>query len=263
MDVRLDQRTCIITGGSEGIGRSIALATAAAGARVAIFSRDKKDMEEVVSTIRSRGGDAAWFEVDVTHEKEIEVGVEQVLKRWGTIDCIVANAGTNGKWAPIETLTLDDWESTLRINLTGTYLTIRAAVPHMKQQKRGSICIISSVNGTRVFSNQGASAYASSKAGQYALGKMLALELAPFGIRVNVLCPGAIDTGIHEKTKRESLEEIETPANFPEGRIPLTHGSMPNADAVADVALFLLSDRASHVTGTPVWIDGAESLLQG
>lgn len=122
---------------------------------------------------------------------------------------------------------------------------------------------MSSVNGTRVFSNEGASVYATSKAGQLALGQMLALELASAKIRVNIICPGAFDTGIHEKTEKIDLESIDTPVEFPEGKIPLTRGKMGDPEEVAKLTVFLLSDAARHITGTPVWIDGAESLLQG
>ena len=90
---------------------------------------------------------------------------------------------------------------------------------------------------------------------------MLALELANFKIRVNVICPGACDTAIHDKTKRFDLEEIDYPAEFPKGNIPLTHGDMGRPRQVAQLAAFLASDAASHITGTPVWIDGGSSLL--
>lgn len=125
----------------------------------------------------------------------------------------------------------------------------------------GSIVIMSSTNGTRTFSNEGASAYAASKAGQYALAKMFTLELAPFKARVNVICPGAIKSEIHDKSEREDLEEIETPVEFPEGQIPLTGGKMGSPEQVAHLTAFLLSDLASHITGTPVWIDGGQSRL--
>lgn len=92
---------------------------------------------------------------------------------------------------------------------------------------------------------------------------MLALELAPSGIRVNVICPGAIESNIHEKTERHDVEELGTGVEFPEGKIPLTGGAMGTPRQVAHLAVFLVSDLASHITGTPIWIDGAQSLLQG
>jgi NAD(P)-dependent dehydrogenase (short-subunit alcohol dehydrogenase family) len=122
---------------------------------------------------------------------------------------------------------------------------------------------VSSINGTRVFSNTGATAYSATKAAQLAMGQTLALELAQWKIRVNVLCPGGFDTGIHAKTKKRDLETIEAHVEYPEGEIPLTHGEMGDPVQVANLAAFLASDAALHITGTPVWIDGGQSLLMG
>jgi NAD(P)-dependent dehydrogenase (short-subunit alcohol dehydrogenase family) len=132
----------------------------------------------------------------------------------------------------------------------------------MKQQG-GSIIITSSVNGTRMFSNTGASAYATSKAGQVAFAKMMALELAKHKIRVNVICPGAIETEIDDNTKHENLEAIQEPVEYPEGSIPLTDGNPGSSEQVADLVYFLASDASNHITGTEIWIDGGQSLLQG
>lgn len=123
--------------------------------------------------------------------------------------------------------------------------------------------ITSSVNGTRMFSNAGATAYAASKAGQVALGKLLALELAKDRVRVNVICPGAIETRIDENTEERDLVAAQEPAIYPEGKIPLTDGRPGTPEQVAQLVLFLASDAASHITGTEIWIDGGQSLLQG
>jgi NAD(P)-dependent dehydrogenase (short-subunit alcohol dehydrogenase family) len=119
------------------------------------------------------------------------------------------------------------------------------------------------VNGTRMFSNTGATAYAVSKGGQVVLTKMLAVELAKYKIRVNVICPGAIDTDIEENTEQENLEDIRLPVEFPKGMIPLTGKEPGTSMQVAELALFLASDASSHITGTEMWIDGGQSLLQG
>lgn len=123
--------------------------------------------------------------------------------------------------------------------------------------------IVASVNGTRMFSNSGASAYATSKAGQVAFGRMIALELAKHRIRVNTVCPGAITTHIDENTNRQDLDEAREPVIFPEGEIPLTNGKPGSAEQVAQLIWFLVSDLADHISGTEVFIDGAQSLLQG
>lgn len=127
----------------------------------------------------------------------------------------------------------------------------------------GSIVVTSSVNGTRMFSNTGASAYAATKAAQAAFARMIALELAPRNIRVNTICPGAIESSIDENTVHRGLSRVRTPVKFPEGQVPLTQGKPGRAEDVARLVAFLFSDDASHITGTEVFIDGAQSLLQG
>ena len=186
----------------------------------------------------------------------------EVVEKLGTLDVVFANAGVNGVWAPIDELAPEEWEKTIAINLTGTFFSIKAAVPHMKE-RGGSIVVTSSVNGTRMFSNGGASAYATTKAGQVALTQMLAVELARHRIRVNVICPGAIETEIEESTEKRDIEEAKEPVEYPEGEIPLTDGKPGSAEQVAKLVLFLASDESDHITGTPVWIDGGQSLLQG
>ncbi|HKO48233.1 MAG TPA: SDR family oxidoreductase, partial [Polyangiaceae bacterium] len=118
-------------------------------------------------------------------------------------------------------------------------------------------------NGTRMFSNTGATAYACSKAAQAAMCKMLAVELGRHQIRVNVVCPGAIDTEIEKNTEKRELEGIKQPVEFPEGSIPLTGKQSGRASQVADLVLYLASDRASHINGSEIWVDGGQSLVQG
>lgn len=129
------------------------------------------------------------------------------------------------------------------------------------KERGGSIIITSSINGTRTFTTAGASAYSTTKAGQLALAQMAALELAKHRIRVNAICPGAIESQIEENTERRNVEKAGEPAHFPDGDIPLTDGKPGKAEDVADLVSFLASDASRHITGTPVWIDGAQSLL--
>jgi len=199
---------------------------------------------------------------DISRPDQMEHAVGRVVGRWGRLDVVFANAGVNGVWAPIEELAPEEWRRTLDINLTGTFLTVKYAVPHLKR-RGGSVIITSSVNETRTFSNTGATAYSCSKAAQVAFAKMVALELAPHRVRVNVICPGAIATNIDQNTERRDLEEVQVPVEFPEGKVPLTAGRPGAAEQVARLVLFLASDAADHITGTEVWIDGAESLLKG
>ena len=263
MEISLAGKVAWITGGGEGIGRGVALLAAECGAKVVVTGRDEEPLQEVVQAIERQGGEAMVATADVSVASEVKSVVDKIIARWKRLDFVCANAGTNGTWAPVEELTPEQWSTTLAVNLTGTFHTAHYAVPHLQHNGGGSIVIMSSVNGTRMFSNQGASAYATSKAGQLAFGQMLALELAPRKIRVNVICPGAIESNIHEKTERKDLEDLGTAVEFPEGKIPLTGGDMGTPRQVAQLAVFLASDAASHITGTPVWIDGAQSLLQG
>lgn len=261
MNIDPSDRVVAVTGGSAGIGAAIAKMAAQCGAKVAVMARDEDEIRKIVSEIENDGGQAMAAKADVTISDEVDAAFNQIAKRYGRIDGVVANAGINGTWAPIDQLSPEQWRKTIDVNLTGTYLTIHHSVPHLRKQGSGSIVIMSSINGTRTFSNEGASAYASSKAGQFALAKMLALELAPSKIRVNVICPGAIESDIHDKTKRNNLKQIETPVEFPEGNIPLTGGEYGKPEQVASMVAFLLCDLSDHITGTPIWIDGGQSLI--
>jgi NAD(P)-dependent dehydrogenase (short-subunit alcohol dehydrogenase family) len=261
MDVSLQERVALVTGGSSGIGLAAARLFVEQGARVGILGRTE---DEVRRAAQDLGGDerAIALVADVGDAHQVRMAVEKLVDRWGRLDIVLANAGVNGVWAPIDELEPEEWDQTLRINLTGTFLTIKYAVPYLKR-RGGSVIVTSSVNGTRMFSNSGASAYASSKAGQVALTKMLALELAEFGIRVNVICPGAIKTEIDENTQKRDLEHTGWAADYPEGRVPLTGGGPGKAEDVARLALFLAADASSLISGTEIWIDGTESLLLG
>lgn len=260
--MRLKNKVALVTGGGSGIGAASAKLFAKEGARVAILGRTREKLDEIVEEIHEDGGEAEVIQGDVSDYADLERAVGEVLERWGRLDVVFANAGVNGVWAPIEELKPEEWEKTVAINLSGTFYTIKAAVPHLKK-RGGSIIVTSSVNGTRMFSNSGASAYATTKAGQVALTKMLALELAKHRIRVNVICPGAITTDIDESTEKRDIEEAREPIEYPEGEIPLTDGKPGSAEQVAQLVLFLASDESSHITGTPVWIDGGQSLMQG
>ncbi|MDA1192149.1 MAG: SDR family NAD(P)-dependent oxidoreductase [Candidatus Poribacteria bacterium] len=261
MDVRVDGKVAFVTGANSGIGRAAAVEIAKAGAKVACIARRIDVLKDAVDEIEAAGGEAVAISCDVAEAAQVEAAVKQTVDKWGRLDIVVANAGINGVWAPIEEITADEWDQTQGINLRGTFLTVKYAIPHLKKAG-GSIVVVASINGTRQFSLTGTTAYSCSKAGQVVLAKEAAVELAPWGIRVNAVCPGAITTNIGQNTWGRNLDSIRIPVQFPERRIPLTGNESGKAEQVGELILFLSSPNAGHITGTEVWIDGAESLLR-
>ncbi len=260
--MQLADKVALVTGGGEGIGKAAAQLLAREGARVAVLGHSADNTQEAVSTIQRAGGEALALVADVAQAGQMQSAIQQIAGTWGRLDIVFANAGINGVWAPLEELTPDDWQRTIQNNLTGTFLTVKYAVPYLKKQG-GAVIITASINGTRVFSNTGATAYSTTKAGQVAFAKMVALELARAHVRVNVICPGAISTNIDENTQRRDLDAVRVPVEHPEGAVPLTEGRPGTAEDVAQLVLFLASDASRHISGTEVWIDGTQSLLVG
>ena len=259
--MQLTDKVALVTGAGSGIGKAAAELMAKVGAKVALLGRSQDELQKTLTQIEANGGAAIPLLADISQPEQMQQATQKIFDKWGRLDIVFANAGINGVWASLEELAPEEWNKTININLTGTFLTVKYAVPYLKRQG-GSVIITSSVNGTRVFSNTGATAYSCTKAAQVAFTKMVALELAEHGIRVNVICPGAIDTNIDENTERRNLEEIQEPVEFPEGKIPLTDGKPGTSEQVAQLVLFLASDASSHITGTEMWIDGGESLLK-
>jgi len=258
---RFANRVALVTGAGSGIGAATAALLAADGARIAALGRTERPLQQVVQQIEAAGGEAMPVVADVGGPAAMAAAVQQIVDRWGRLDIVVANAGSNGVWASLEDLAPEEWDATLRNNLTGTFLTVKYAVPLLKVNG-GAVVVVSSVNGTRNFSNTGATAYSCAKAGQVAFAKMTALELARHRIRVNVICPGAINSNIHATTEGRDLDRLRFPVSYPEGWHPL-RGEYGEAEQVARLIGFLASDAADHITGTEMWIDGGESLLRG
>jgi NAD(P)-dependent dehydrogenase (short-subunit alcohol dehydrogenase family) len=260
--MQLEGKVALITGAGSGIGKAAALLLAREGAKVAALSHTQAEVEQTAQEIKQTGGAAMAVVADIGNPEQMQKAIKQTIDKWGKLDIVFANAGINGVWAPLEELTPEDWNRTINTNLTGTFLTVKYAVPYLKKQG-GSVVVTASVNGTRVFSNTGATAYSCTKAAQVAFTKMAALELAQAKVRVNVICPGAIESNISENTQEKNVEKVKIPVEFPEGNIPLNDGKPGEAEDVAQLVLFLASDASKHISGTEIWIDGAESLLKG
>jgi NAD(P)-dependent dehydrogenase (short-subunit alcohol dehydrogenase family) len=260
--MQLKDKVALITGAGSGIGKAAALLLAQEGAKIAALGRTDDELAETVATIQQRQGEALTVVADISQPDQMQRAIRQTIERWGRLDIVFANAGINGVWAPLEELEPDEWDKTININLKGTFLTVKYAVPYLKKQG-GSVIVTSSVNGTRIFSNTGATAYSCTKAAQVAFTKMVALELAPHKVRVNVICPGAIETNIDQNTEQRDLDKVRFEVEYEDEGMPLTGGQPGTSEDVAQLVLFLASDASKHITGTELWIDGGESLLRG
>lgn len=260
--MKFDKKVALVTGGSAGIGRATALRLAAEGAKVGVLGHRPEDVADTTRAIRDAGGEAEGLVADVARFEDVRTAVNKVVDAWGRLDILIANAGINGVWAPIEELEPEEWDRTLRVNLNGIFYTFKATIPHLKK-RCGAAVITASVQGTTVFSIPGSSVYAATKAALVAFGKKAALEMSQDGVRVNIVSPGAVDTRIDESTFQRNVEHIRFPVEYPEGTHPLNRGKNIHPEDVADLMLFLVSDEARTMTGSVVLIDNGLSLTMG
>jgi NAD(P)-dependent dehydrogenase (short-subunit alcohol dehydrogenase family) len=258
---QLDNKVAFITGGASGIGMGTARRWAQEGAAIALADVQDEEGQQVRAEIERAGGKALYLPCDVSDPEAVRRALDGTVEHFGKLDIVFANAGINGVWAPIEELQPAEWDKTLNVNLKGTYLVVHFAVPHLKANGGGSIIITSSVNGTRTFSNAGASAYSASKAAQVAFMKMMALELGRHDIRCNAICPGFIETNIGERTHARHIKQIGIEVELPKGS-PAIDGGRGDIEEVADACLFLASDLSRHVSGVELFVDGGASLLR-
>ena len=244
---KLDGRVAIVTGGSKGLGKSMAHGLAAAGADILLCSRNPAEAEAAAAEIAgTTGRTVAGVPCDVTDEAQVQTLIEVAVERFGKADILVNNAGINIR-GPIEELSLEDFLRVQDINCTGVWLCCRAVVPVMKAAGYGRIINLSSTLG--VVGVAGRTPYASSKGAVLQMTRTLALELADTGITVNAICPGPFLTPMNEPI----ADKPET-KKFILGAVPMNRwGRM---EEIQGAAVFLASEASSYVTGSPLFVDG-------
>lgn len=252
MGRELTGKVALITGATSGIGFATALCFTEAGARVAVVGRSERALAEVTEEINKRGGESLAIRADVTAEETAERALAETIERFGALDVLVNAAGhiVNGT---IENTTLDTWDAMLNVNLRAVFNLMRQAVPFL-EQRQGNIVNVSSVTGLRAF--PGVLAYCVSKAGLDQLTRCAALELAAKGVRVNAVNPGVVVTEIH---KRGGMTEKDYEAFLERSKSTHPLGRVGRAREVAELILYLASERAAWITGVSYSIDGGRA----
>ncbi len=247
----LTQRVAIVTGAARGIGAAIAEQLVCAGAKVVVADQDIDGAQRTATALTKRRGQASAVGVDLADRQSIEAMVDQVRQDLGPIDILVNNAGImfRTRFADIE---LDEWNATLHVNLTGPFLCTQAVMAGMKEAGFGRIVNIASSAGRSV-STLGGAHYTASKAGLLGLTRAVAKETAPFGVTVNAICPGLIDTQMaRDTTSSEELQGFI--ASFPAQRLG-------TPEEVGNLVVFLCSDQAGYITGASVDINGGDLMI--
>jgi len=241
----LENRHIVVTGASTGIGRATARLLAERGARIFLIARRQAVLDEAVGEIRATGGIAASAAADISDKAALLAAIDAAEAEFGAIDGLYANAGTGGAFTPFSDYDDQIFEDVLRTNLISPFWAIKRVLPGMIERRRGSILVTGSLSSKRGMAmNPG---YVASKHGVLGLSRAAALEVAPHNVRVNCIIPGFIDTPMMAELPPGAREAIG--AHIPQGRL----GS---SEEMAEVAVFLLSDAASHVTGQSWSVDG-------
>jgi NAD(P)-dependent dehydrogenase (short-subunit alcohol dehydrogenase family) len=242
--MRLEGKTAIVTGSRRGIGKAIALALAEEGARVVVTDVDQGDCQKVADAIIAAGGKALAVKCDISQKAEVQEMVARAIAEFGRVDILINNAAV-GVIKPFVRITEEDWDRTFAVNVKGAFLCSQAAAKNMIKNGEGRIVNISSVaSGGGGGATPLMAAYIASKGGLKSLTEAMAVELATFGINVNAICPGTIDSGVvPESMKERSLRTV------PKGRLG-------RPEEVANMVVFLVSPEADYITGSIITIDG-------
>ena len=245
--MKLLNKTAIVTGSRRGIGKAIALALAKEGANVVITDVNQEDCQKVADEIQNAGGKALATRCDISSKSEVLAMVESTISRFGRVDILVNNAAS-GVIKPFVRLTEEDWDHTFAVNLKGAFLCSQAVARNMIKNGGGRIINISSVaSGGGGGAPPLMAPYVASKGGLKSLSEALAVELAAFGINVNVICPGTIDSGaVPESIKSRSLKTV------PQGRLG-------RPEEIANMVVFLASPAADYINGSIIVVDGGAS----
>lgn len=246
---RFEKSAVLITGASKGIGKGIAKAFAQEGANLVLVGRDETALKEVVAAITDKGGKAIYVVGDVSKAQDMQKVAQTCISTYGRIDVLCHNAGIYPH-ARLETMSLQEWDEVISVNLTGTFLALQACLPQMKAQKAGKVVVTSSISGPRT-ALSGFAHYTASKAGVNGFIKTAAVELAKYNITVNAVEPGNIMTDTLETLGDEHVASMTR-------AIPLGRLGLP--EDIAGATLFLASKDASFITGQSIVVDGGQTL---
>ena len=251
----MKNKVALITGASSGIGKSTAEAFAAKGANVVVAARRKEELDSLVASIEANGGKASAIKTDVSNAKSVEQMVAHTIKEFGRLDYAVNNAGIEGKLSGITDLLEEDWDQVLDINLKGVFLCMKyQAKAMLNAGNGGAIVNIGSVNSFLGFPT--GSAYVTSKHGLVGLTTSVSAELAPQGIRVNLLCPGITDTPMHQRLRGIVGDDL-----YDKGLLPTVHlQRVGRPEEMANAIVFLCSDVSSYISGSTLTVDGGLTL---
>ena len=247
----LEGHVAIVTGAGRGIGRAISEKLVESGSRVVVCDINVDDAERTAQILNSREQTSMACQADVTNLASVESLITEANDKFGQVDILVNNAGIMFRTRILD-ISVEEWEKTLQVNLTGSFLCTQAVIPGMKELGFGRIINISSSAGRSV-STLGGAHYTASKAGLLGLTRAVAKEVAPFSITVNAICPGLIDTEMARKTT--SAKELQDFLDvFPINRIG-------TPEEVGDLVVFLCSDKASYITGASLDINGGDLMI--
>jgi len=245
----MKNKVILITGALTGIGRATAIAFAREGAHVVVCGRHDDAGNALVTELRAVGAEAEYISADVRHEDDVRGLVDRTVKRFGRLDVAVNNAGTEGKPGPVTEQTAESYASTFDTNVLGTLLSLKHELRVMLPQRQGSIVNVSSTFGRA--GGPGASVYVASKHAVEGLTKAAALEVAGSGVRVNVVAPGPIETGMLNRFTGDEEKKAALVS-----RVPLKRAGLP--EEIAQTIVFLASEKASFITGVSIAVDGGK-----